>query len=61
MHIEDLGRGAPYRATAYVRWSDGSNDVIQVETLIALRIEEEEQIREPLERVDRLERYYDDE
>lgn len=61
VQIEDLGRGAPYRATARVRWSDRSNDVLQVETLIALRIEAEEQLREPYDRVDRIERYYEDE
>lgn len=61
VQIEDLGRGAPYRATAWVRWSDRSKDVIQVETLVAQRIEEEEQLREPYERVDRMARYYDDE
>jgi hypothetical protein len=61
VQIEDLGRGAPYRVNALVRWSDRANDVVQVETLIALRIEEEEQLREPQERVDRLERHYEDE
>ena len=61
VNIENLGRGAPYRVIASVRWSDRSNDVVRVDTLIAVRIENEEQLREPMERIDRIERYYDDE
>ena len=61
VNIENLGRGAPYRVSASVRWSDRSNDVVRVDTLIAVRIENEEQLREPMERIDRIERYYDDE
>jgi len=59
--IEFTGRGAPYRVNAMVRWSDRENDVVRVETLIALRLGDEEQPREPYERVDREERYFPDE
>ncbi len=59
--IESLGRGAPYRVSAVVRWADRERDAIRVETLIALRNGEPEQPREPFEPVDRLERYYGDE
>ena len=59
--IESLGRGAPYRVSAVVRWTDRERDAIRVETLIALRNGEPDQPREPLERVDRFARYYPDE
>jgi hypothetical protein len=59
--IEHLGRGAPYRVNAFVRWSERPVDSVQVETLIALRGGDDEPLREPLEFVDRFERYYDDE
>ncbi|MHC5113450.1 MAG: hypothetical protein ACYTGP_03360 [Planctomycetota bacterium] len=59
--IEFTGRGAPYRVNAWVRWSDRDQDVVRVETLIALRLGDEEQPREPYERVNREERYFPDE
>jgi Tfp pilus assembly protein PilV len=58
--ITNLGRDAPYQVNAFVRWSDRPRDQVQVETLIALRAGEFEQLREPLEPVDRDARYYDD-
>ena len=51
--IDDLGRDAPYRVNAVVRWSDRPNDFVRVETLIALRAGEPEQPREPFEELDR--------
>ncbi|MCP3905956.1 MAG: hypothetical protein GY715_20210 [Planctomycetes bacterium] len=59
--IDNLGRGAPYRVNAWVRWSDRENDVVRVETLIAQRLGDVEQPREPYERVNREERYFPDE
>ena len=60
--IEDLGRGVPYRVSAYVRWNDRTNDFVRVDTLIALKKgDEEDEIREPYEPVDRDARYYEDE
>ncbi|MBT8483984.1 MAG: hypothetical protein HKO59_00230 [Phycisphaerales bacterium] len=62
--IDSLGRGAPYRVMATVTWSEHPADVIQVESLIALRVvrpEDPEPIREPFEPVDREERYFEDE
>lgn len=59
--IEYLGRGLPYRVNAVVSWSDRPADAVRVESLIALRAGEPEQLREPFEPVDRLSRYYDEE
>ncbi len=59
--IDFIGRGSPYRVTAFVRWGDRDNEVIQVETMIALRLGDPYQPREPFEPVDRDARYYDDE
>jgi hypothetical protein len=60
--IEDLGRNVPFRVGAEVRWSDRQRDAIFVETLICLREEDEDkELREPYEPVDREERYYEDE
>ena len=59
--IEDIGRGAPYRVNARVSWGSRASESIRVETLIALRKGEPEQLREPLERVDRFERYFGEE
>ncbi len=59
--IEYLGKGLPYRVNAAVSWSDRPADAVRVETLVALRTGEPEQLREPHEPVDRMARYYDDE
>ena len=59
--IEYLGRGLPYRVNTVVSWSDRPADSVHVESLIALRSGEPEQLREPFEPVDRLSRYYDEE
>jgi hypothetical protein len=58
---EDLGRGVPWRVTAVVQWGDRPNETIAVETLIAIRLGEEEEPREPYEEVDRDARWFDDE
>jgi hypothetical protein len=58
--IDSLGRTAPYKVTANVSWDDGQS--VSVETIIALRLEEdEEETREPLEPVDRDERWAEQE
>jgi len=59
--IEDEGRGLPYRVIAGVRWDNGPGDFLEVETRIAVRGGDPDQPREPLERIDREERWYDDE
>jgi hypothetical protein len=59
--IDTPDRGMPYRVAAIVRWGARSNDAIVVDTLIALRLGEAEQLREPNEPVDRDARYYEDE
>ncbi len=61
--IEDIGLREPLRVTATVRWAHG-RDVRQVDaqTYIAERRQEDPlDLRAPLEPIDRLGRYYDDE
>lgn len=58
---DDLGRGVPWRVTAVVQWGDRPNETIAVETLIAIRLGDEEPPREPYEEVDRDARWFDDE
>lgn len=60
IQLEDLGRGNPWRAVAIVRWGDRERDEVRVETLVAPRLGDPEQPREPEERVDREERYFGD-
>jgi len=59
--IENLGIGVPYNVTADVRWGERPDESIAVKTLIALRLGDPEQLREPYEPVDRDARYFDDE
>jgi len=56
--IDDLGRGNPYRVTAIVSWGDGDRERIEVETLVAPRLGEEEP-REPEEELDREQRWFE--
>lgn len=60
--IEDIGLRQPFRVSAFVRWPHG-DDFRQVEaqTYIAERLGDPIQVRMPLEPIDRLGRYYDDE
>ena len=61
--MEDLGRGVPWRVTAFVAWGDRDRERVAVETLIAIRLgeEDEEPPREPWEEVDRDARWFEDE
>lgn len=60
--IKELGPRQPFRVTAFVRWPvmNGKRE-ISVETFIALRLGETEELREPMEAVDREGRYFDEE
>jgi hypothetical protein len=61
--MEDLGRGVPWRVTAIVEWGDRDRERVAVETLIAIRLgeQDEEPPREPYEEVDRDARWFGDE
>lgn len=61
--MEDLGRGVPWRVTAVVRWGDRDRETVAVETLVAVRLgeEDEEPPREPYEEVDRDARWFGEE
>jgi hypothetical protein len=59
--IETPDRGMPYRVRAVVEWGRRARDAVAVDTLIARRLGEPEQLREPYEPVDREARYYEDE
>ena len=62
VQIEETGRNAPYRVTAYVRWGSRDDQYVALETLVAERRgEEPNEEREPEEELDRESRYYDDE
>ena len=60
--IDDIGLRLPFRVTAFVRWPH-ADDYRQVEaqTYVAERLGDPNQIRMPLEPIDRLGRHYDDE
>ncbi len=62
LDIEDIGLREPLRVTATVRWARG-RDLRQVnaQTYIAQRRGDPLETRAPLEPIDRLGRYYDDE
>ncbi len=61
VHIEDRGRGAPFRVTASVWWGPRTDQTISLQTLIAERQgDEPDEPREPEEEVDREARYYDE-
>lgn len=61
--IDELGRELPYEVTATVWWGDAENESVTVQTLVARRRGEPEEprAREPLEPLDREQRYYEDE
>jgi hypothetical protein len=61
LYIEDRGVNAPFLVTAVIRWPGAAGqDQIQVQTLISERGGEPDQPRAPLEPVDRMGRWYDD-
>ncbi len=61
VQIDDIGLRQPFRVTAFVRWPHG-DDFRQVEaqTYIAERLGDPNQVRMPLEPIDRIGRYYDE-
>lgn len=60
LQIEEQGVREPYRVTATIRWPSGADmDSITIETLIARRLGEPFQPREPLEMIDRDGRWYE--
>jgi hypothetical protein len=59
--IETPDRGMPYRVRATVAWGRRDRDAVAVDTLIARRLGDPEQLREPYEPVDREARYYEEE
>lgn len=62
VNLEDLGVGQPFLVTATVRWVMGhSTRQVQAQTYIALRNDEPYEDRLPLEPIDRISRWYDDE
>jgi hypothetical protein len=63
LDIEDIGLREPMRVTATVRWAHGRDTrEIGAQTYIAVRQQEDPlEMRAPLEPIDRLGRYYDDE
>ena len=62
VNLEDLGVGQPFLVTATVRWPQGhSTRQVQAQTYIALRNDEPYEDRIPLEPIDRISRWYDDE
>jgi hypothetical protein len=61
INIDLLGRGAPYRVTATVTWPVGrTTHFVRVETLIAARLGDPVQLREPYEPLDRDARNFGD-
>lgn len=62
VNLKDLGAGQPFLVTATVRWPQGhSTRQVQAQTFIALRNDELYEDRMPLEPIDRISRWYDDE
>jgi hypothetical protein len=60
--IEDIGLRKPMRVTAVIRWAHGRGvRQIAAQTYIAERLGDPMEPRAPLEPIDRLGRYYDDE
>ena len=60
--IDDIGLREPMRVTAVVRWAQGRGiRQISAQTYIAERLGDPLEPRAPLEPIDRLGRYYDDE
>lgn len=65
VNLEDLGVGKPFLVTATVRWLRGREErQVQAQTYIATRyVDPENPIEEraPIEQIDRISRWYDDE
>ena len=65
VNLEDLGVGKPFLVTATVRWPRGREErQVQAQTYIATRyVDPENPIEErvPIEQIDRIGRWYDDE
>jgi hypothetical protein len=63
--IEELGKGAPYKVEATIRWGPRERDQLTIETLVALRMERPDEpvepTREPFEPIDRDARYFEEE
>jgi hypothetical protein len=51
LDIEERGMGEPYLVSAYVSWADGAGIIVQ--TLVAAKLDEEPEVREPIEPLDR--------
>ncbi|MFK7961341.1 MAG: hypothetical protein AB8G96_12550 [Phycisphaerales bacterium] len=57
--FDEVGRGVPWRVSALVWWGDRPNERVLVETLIAARLnEDEDPVREPEEELDRDARWF---
>ncbi len=65
VNLEDLGVGQPFLVTATVRWLRGREErQVQAQTYIATRYVDPEnpfEERAPIEQIDRISRWYDDE
>ncbi len=62
VEIKDIGLRRPFRVTATVTWEHaGRQRLVQAQTYIAERQGDPIEIRAPLEPIDRLGRWYDDE
>lgn len=62
VNLEDLGIGQPFLVTATVRWPQGhSTRQVQAQTYITQRNDELYEDRIPIEPIDRISRWYDDE
>ncbi len=62
VQIEDIGLRQPFKVTASVRWPHGRDfRQAQAQTYIAQRLGDPDQPRIPVEPIDRIGRYYDDE
>ena len=61
VQIDDIGLRQPFRVTAFVRWPHGADfRQVEAQTYIAERLGDPNQIRKPLEPIDRIARYYDE-
>ena len=61
VRIEDIGLRQPFRVTAVVRWPhSGEYRQVEAQTFIAERQGDPNQVRMPVEPIDRIGRYYDE-
>ena len=61
VQIDDIGLRQPFRVTAFVRWPHGRDfRHVEAQTYIAQRLGDPNQVRMPLEPIDRIGRYYDE-